>query len=89
MSASDNLRKHALECLRLAADCMQLVADLQSPTLQRHFLRMAREWTTRAERGPGADTQTKNSTKRIDPTHARTSRQHEVVARRNVRFSKA
>jgi hypothetical protein len=55
VSASDNLRKQALECMRLAADCMQLVGDVHSPTLQRHFLQMAREWTTRAEWDPGAD----------------------------------
>jgi hypothetical protein len=53
VSESDDLQKHALECMRLAADCMQLVGDVHSPTLQRHFLRMARVWTTRAERGPG------------------------------------
>ena len=57
MSESENFRKHALECTRLAADCMQLVGDVSSPTLQRHFLGMAREWTARAERGPGADAQ--------------------------------
>ena len=55
MSESDNLRKHALECMRLAADCMQLAGDVHSPDLQRHFLWMARVWTTGAERGPGAD----------------------------------
>ena len=59
MSESDNLRRHELECVRLAADCMQLVGDVRSPTLQRHFLGMARFWTARAERGPGADTLTK------------------------------
>ena len=52
MSEPDS-QKHALECMRLAADCMQLVGDVASPALQRHFLRMARVWTTRAERGPG------------------------------------
>ena len=31
MSDSDNLRKHALECMRLAADCMQLAGDAPSP----------------------------------------------------------
>jgi hypothetical protein len=57
VSESDYMRKHALECARLAADCMQLVGDAPSPILQRHFLGMAREWTARAERGPGADSQ--------------------------------
>ena len=70
MSESDKLRKHELECMRLAADCMQLVGDVHSPALQRHFLWMARVWTTEVERGPGAETQTKNSTKRVYPAHA-------------------
>ena len=61
MSESDYLRKDALESMRLAADCMQLAGDVRSPTLQRQFLRMAKAWTTRAERGPGADTQNENS----------------------------
>jgi hypothetical protein len=60
VSKSEYLRKHALECMRLAADCMQLVGDLRNPALQRHFLRMATAWATQAERGPNADTQTKN-----------------------------
>jgi hypothetical protein len=55
VSESDNFQKHALESIRLAADCMQLAADVHSPTLQRHFLRMAKVWTAGAERGPGAD----------------------------------
>jgi hypothetical protein len=55
VSESDYLRKHALECTRLAADCMQLVGDVHSPTLQRHFLEMASAWTAQAEGGPGAD----------------------------------
>jgi hypothetical protein len=75
VSESDNLQKHALECMRLASDCMQLAGDAHSPALQSHFLRMAREWTTLAERGPSADTQTNNRTKRVYPAHARTSQQ--------------
>jgi hypothetical protein len=49
---SDHVRNHALECMRLAADCMQLVGDVQNPALQRHFLRMAGVWRTMAEQGP-------------------------------------
>ena len=74
MSESANFRKHALECMRLAADCMQLVSDVQSPSLQRHFLRMAREWNAQAERGPGAETEALNSTTPVYPAHAQTSR---------------
>ena len=80
MSASDNLRKHALECMRLAADCMQLAGDVHSPALQRHFLQVAREWSTRAESAPGADTQISDSTKRAHPTGARNSRQQGASA---------
>jgi hypothetical protein len=58
VSESDNLRKHALECMRLATDCMQLVGDLHNPSLQSHFLRMARIWRFLADQGPSADTQT-------------------------------
>ena len=57
MPESDNSRKRELECLRLAADCMQLVGDVHNPALQSFFLRMARVWSNLAERGPGADTQ--------------------------------
>jgi hypothetical protein len=56
VSESDNFRKHALECMRLAADCMQLAGDVHTPALQSHCLRMARVWTTLADRGPSADT---------------------------------
>ena len=66
MSKSHNLRKHELECMRLAADCMQLAGEVHGPALQSHFLRMVRVWRTLAVRAPSADTQTKN---------ARTSRQ--------------
>jgi hypothetical protein len=55
VSPSDYLRKHELECTRLASECMQLVGDVASPTVQRHFLEMARVWTAHAEHGPGPD----------------------------------
>ena len=75
MSESDHLRKHALECMRLASDCRQLAAAAPSPALQSHFLRMASVWTALAERGSSADTQTKNRTKQVYPARARNSRQ--------------
>ena len=56
MSESDYLRKRALECLRLAADSMQLAGDVQNPALQSHFVRMARVWSDLAVRGPNGDT---------------------------------
>jgi hypothetical protein len=42
-------RKHKLACLRMAADCMQLVGEIRIPDLQRHFLEMARLLTAAAE----------------------------------------
>ncbi len=50
------LRKRALECLRLAADCEQLARDVRSPRLQSHFHRMAKVWPALADRGQSADT---------------------------------
>jgi hypothetical protein len=47
--------KHALECMRFAADCLRLADEVHNPTLQRHFLQMARIWSTHAEQGPVAD----------------------------------
>lgn len=52
MAVSDFARKHELECLRLASDCMQLAGDVVSPALQQHFLAMARAWTAEVEAGP-------------------------------------
>ncbi len=78
---SDNWRKYELECMRLAADCMQLVGDVHNPALQSLFLRMARVWSNLAEQGPGAATQTsaysrtRNRNKRSYPVRARISRQ--------------
>jgi hypothetical protein len=42
-------RKHELACLRMAADCMQLVGDIRTPDLQRHFLELASLLTAAAE----------------------------------------
>jgi hypothetical protein len=55
VSESDNSRKHALECLRLAADCMQLAGDVHNLPLQSRFVRMAREWSRLAAQGPNVD----------------------------------
>ncbi len=53
MSKPEHLRKHALDCLRLQADCMQLAGDARNPDLQSHFVRMARNWLALAVSGPG------------------------------------
>ncbi len=45
----ESARKHELACLRMAADCMQLVGEIRTPDLQRHFLDMARLLTAAAE----------------------------------------
>lgn len=55
---SDDLRRHALECMRLAADCEQLARDARDPDLATHFDEMAELWSNLAERGPSADTRT-------------------------------
>ena len=52
MSEWDNMRKHELECMRLASDCMQLAGDVDRPALRSHFIRIARVWTTLADRDP-------------------------------------
>jgi hypothetical protein len=72
---SGNLRKHDVECLRLAADCMQLAGDVGNPAWQRHFLLMAKHWTALAERGAHMDARTKTSAKRLHSAHANTSQQ--------------
>ena len=52
------MRKRELECMRLAADCMELAGEIRNPALQSHFVRMAEEWSTLAVEGPNTDVQT-------------------------------
>ena len=52
MSEPVNWRKHELECMRLATDCIQLAGDVHSPALQSHFVRMARAWSRLAVERP-------------------------------------
>jgi hypothetical protein len=59
MFDAKQLQKHALESLRLQADCMQLAGVAPSPDLQSHFVSMARFWGTLAISGPNADTGSK------------------------------
>lgn len=61
---SEETRMYELECLRLAADCTQLASevhnrelkqhflasDVHNRALEVHFLKMAKEWTGRAEK---------------------------------------
>ena len=74
MSESEKLRRHELECLRLASDCMQLACDVPNPALQWHFVRMAEALQIQAVQGPCADLQIENSTKPVFPTDTRPSR---------------
>jgi hypothetical protein len=52
MSELDHSRDYSLMCLRLAADCTQLAADVHRPAWQAHFSRMAQEWRLLAEMDP-------------------------------------
>lgn len=52
MSEADGCQKHALECLRMEADCMQLAVETVRPSLRSHFVRMARVWAALAIGGP-------------------------------------
>lgn len=49
LSESDEFRKGALECLRLAAECTQLANSTDNPDLKAHFIRVAKIWTSLAE----------------------------------------
>ena len=44
-----NVQKYALMCMRLAAECGGLAADVPEPDLRAHFLRMASAWTVLAD----------------------------------------
>jgi hypothetical protein len=48
-------RKHALECLRLQADCMELAGVVHGHDVQSHFVSMARFWGALAVSGPGSN----------------------------------
>jgi len=61
MFEAKQLQKHALECLRLQADCMQLARVARSSNVQSHFASMARFWGTFAASGPSSDAGSKLS----------------------------
>jgi hypothetical protein len=44
-----NVQKYALMCMRLAAECRGLAADVSEPDLRAHFLRLAGKWTELAD----------------------------------------
>jgi hypothetical protein len=43
------IHKYAVMCMRLAAECIALAADVPEPDLRDHFLRMASKWTALAK----------------------------------------
>jgi len=51
MSQSNPSDRHALECLRLEAECRELAKNVRSVNLQNHYLRMATDWLAMAETG--------------------------------------
>ena len=61
MFDAKQLRKHALECLRLQADCMELAGVSPSSNVQSHFVAMAQFWGTLAALGPSSDAGSKLS----------------------------
>jgi hypothetical protein len=81
VSESDHSRKHALECMRLAADSMQLAGDVQNPALQSHFVRMARVWSDLAVRGPNGDTRMENAYPDSESKQTRLPGPHENFAK--------
>jgi hypothetical protein len=52
MPASNDDSKRELECLRLASDLMQLASGTPNPYLKAHCLRMAKLWSSEAEKKP-------------------------------------
>ena len=53
MFEAKQLQMHALECLRLQADCMELAGVSPSGNVQSHFVSMAQFWGNLAVSGPG------------------------------------
>jgi hypothetical protein len=49
VSETDNVQKHKLSCMRLAAECRRLAADAHTPGLRAHFLHMADMWAKVAD----------------------------------------
>ena len=55
MLEAKRLRNHAVECLRLQADCMQLAGVAHSHDVQSHFVYLARFWGALAVSGPSTN----------------------------------
>jgi hypothetical protein len=52
MSESSHIVNRALLCLRLAAECRGIAAEVREPELRARFLQAANEWTDLTDRGP-------------------------------------
>ncbi|MGA2944880.1 MAG: hypothetical protein ABSE50_22870 [Xanthobacteraceae bacterium] len=55
MFEAKQLRKHALECLRLQADSMELAGVAHCRDMQSHFVLMAQFWGNLAVSGPSSN----------------------------------
>jgi hypothetical protein len=55
MLEAKQLRNHALECLRLQTDCMELASVAHSHDVRSHFAHMARFWGALAVSGPNSN----------------------------------
>jgi hypothetical protein len=55
MGEAKELQKHALECLRLQSDCLELAGVARGHNVQSHFVAMARFWGNLADTGPSSD----------------------------------
>jgi len=55
MFEAKQLRKHALECLRLQADCFELASVARNCNVQSHFVYMAEFWGNLAVSGPSSN----------------------------------
>jgi hypothetical protein len=44
-----SVQKYALACMRFAAECRGLAADVPEPDLRAQFLRLASKWTELAD----------------------------------------
>ena len=56
MFDAKQLREHALECLRLQADCMELAGVAHCRNVQSHFVSMAQFWGDLAVSEPSSKT---------------------------------
>ena len=45
-----NVQKYALACMRFAAECRGLAADVPEPDLRAHFIHMASKWEELVDR---------------------------------------